>query len=99
MASATLACARARRRSARMRARKEGGEQAELALRELHRLALRASQLAQADVQLPAAEAVGAHLGDGVGHVCLRAGAAQKRPDAGEELARAEGLGEVIVGA
>src|SRR6185503_8543160 len=45
-----------------LRRRKESGEQAELALGELDGLALRAFQLAQPDVELPAAEAVGAHL-------------------------------------
>src|SRR5262249_24843931 len=80
-----------------LRRREERGEQAKLALGELDRLAFRASQLAQADVQLPAAEAVGPHLRNGIGYGHLRARAAQKRADAGKQLARAEGLGEVIV--
>ena len=56
-------------------------------------------QPAQADVQLPAAEAVAAHACDGVGHRGLRAGAAQQGAHARQQLARAEGLGQVVVGA
>src|SRR6185295_18366419 len=62
-----------------LRRRKERREDAEFAVGEIDRLAFRAFQLAQADIQLPAGEAVGAYTR--------------------EQLARAEGLGEVVVGA
>src|SRR6185503_2721963 len=80
-----------------LRRRKERREDAEFAVGEIDRLAFRAFQLAQADIQLPAGEAVGAHLGNGVGDGGLRLGPAQEGAYTREQLARAEGLGEVVV--
>src|SRR5919197_3920397 len=73
-------------------------EQAEFAVGERHGAAVRTGQAPQVEVQLPAVEAIGA---DAVGLALAYFGApaAQHRADAREQLARAEGLGDVVVGA
>src|ERR1700676_4684056 len=81
-----------------MRRAEENNEKAELAVAEPHRVPIASSQASRVEVQLPAIETVGAdafrpalvHLGPAP---------AQHRTDACEELARAERLGQVIVGA
>jgi hypothetical protein len=72
-------------------------EQAELAVAQRDRAPVGRGKAPGVQVQLPAVEAVGtdafrAPLVD------LDAAAAEHRADAGEQFARAEGLGEVVVG-
>ena len=73
-------------------------QQAELAVAERHRLACGAHQAPGVQVELPAIEAVGADaFGLALAH--FGAPATQDGADAREQLARAEGLGEIVVGA
>src|SRR2546425_6787316 len=73
-------------------------QQAELAVAERHRLACGAQQAPGVQVELPAIEAVGADaFGLALAH--FGAPATKNGADAREQLARAEGLGEIVVGA
>src|SRR6267378_4307960 len=75
-------------------------QQVELAVAELDAATLGRSEPAAAEVELPAGEAVGAPLVAARQQQLARGlMAAQHCADAGEELARAEGLGDVVVGA
>src|SRR5258708_5257870 len=72
-------------------------EEIECRIAERDLAAVGRGETTRAQVELPAVEAVGAHaLGPPLPQ--LEPAAAQDGPDAGEQLARAAGLGEVIVG-
>src|SRR5260221_10772823 len=76
---------------------KQRHEQAELAVGERDLATVGRGETTRAQVELPAVEAVGANsLGPRLAR--LGPAAAQHGPDAREQLARAAGLGEVIVG-
>src|SRR5688500_8819389 len=81
-----------------LRRAEQHDEQAEFAVRERHLAAVAGREAPGVQVELPAVEAIGADaLGPAL--ALLGAAAAQHGADAREELARAEGLGEVVVGA
>src|SRR5688500_10426090 len=81
-----------------LRRAEQHDEQAELAVRERDRFTAGVGEAARVQVQLPAVEAIRADaVGPALAH--FGAAAAQHGADAREELARAEGLGEVVVGA
>ena len=73
-------------------------QQAEFAVAQRHGLAALRREAPGVEVQLPAVEAIGANaLGASLAH--FGAAPAQHRADARQELARAERLGEVVIGA
>src|SRR5882762_9052015 len=74
-------------------------QQVQLAVAEIDAATLGRSQPAAAEVELPAGEAIGAPLVAARQHLARGLIAAQHGADAGEQLARTEGLNDVVVGA